>query len=585
MKSINYKNINKLDSNYRYKGIASQGRTSLLRICDSIADPRSNIDTSQYYDYLSSQYGLDRCEANIVALMYKGIIENTDTPTDIAMLLFGVCFNNDVIYALEGLEENALICADYDCEDRCIQRRLDEALILSIDEDLTLLEAQNQIIEKMYALAGDAVYPQNEETCRKAAIKQLAKLPSNVDIWNLPAHLEPTPSIEYSEVCSLDETITRYPDAPFSMALSEFTDGLSLSEKALLLKLMRLFERQFTKPIEQESIIETDDDSVLKEDLSSLLERGLVVSVNVLDDKEKTTSSNYYRISPDVATFFRGKEEIINKNVVSETGTYISADEIEKKELFFSDSDQHVMECIRRSALPDEYERIIQALKRKRLRPCVSSLLYGPPGTGKTEMVRQIALATGRAIIRGDAEKLVAVYMGEGEKSFKNFFQNYRYACAVSKRVPILFLDEADGLLGKRISNADNSAAKEMNTIQNVVLDELNSLPGIFIVTTNLIENLDQAMFRRFMIKAEFHLPDEAARTRIWLSKMPSLRPEDAELLARRYTLSGGLIDNVISKIVMEEIIFNREVTLTDIFSMCDSEQIEKEVTRRRIGF
>ena len=72
------------------------------------------------------------------------------------------------------------------------------------------------------------------------------------------------------------------------------------------------------------------------------------------------------------------------------------------------------------------------------------------------------------------------------------------------KQWPILLFNEADGLIGKRSTHANSSVSNTENAIQNILLDELENFEGIFMATTNLVKNMDEAFERRFLYKVQF---------------------------------------------------------------------------------
>lgn len=148
--------------------------------------------------------------------------------------------------------------------------------------------------------------------------------------------------------------------------------------------------------------------------------------------------------------------------------------------------------------------------------------------------------------------------------------------------MPIVFVDEADGLFGRRVQ-VEKAVDKEENTTVNVILGELNTFTGILLAATNNITNLDPAMNRRFLLKAEFPVPDLRTLARIWQSKLPWLTPDEANTLAGRFPLSGGVIDNVVSLCLLEKIVDGKEPSLDQILRHC-AEQGGKE-RANPIGF
>ena len=112
----------------------------------------------------------------------------------------------------------------------------------------------------------------------------------------------------------------------------------------------------------------------------------------------------------------------------------------------------------------------------------------------------------------------------------------------------------------------------------------MENLDGILIATTNLADNLDGAFERRFLFKIRFDKPTVEAKRNIWMSKLPSLSVDEAHTLASSYEFSGGQIDNIVRKALMQEVINGEKPTLNSLVTMCGEEKISKNSTRR-IGF
>ena len=122
------------------------------------------------------------------------------------------------------------------------------------------------------------------------------------------------------------------------------------------------------------------------------------------------------------------------------------------------------------------------------------------------------------------------------------------------------------------------------NTIQNIILKKKKKMEGIMIATTNLTENLDSAFERRFLYKVEFTIPEAPARSRIWMSMMPSLTLEEASSLAQQYPLSGGQIENISRKCAVEFILEGKNPSREEVMKMCEQESIGGK-KRPKIGF
>ena len=562
-------------------------------IAHKLLCPFRNIRTEEAYARISQVYGVGKDEADILAIFLARPYWRC--PSDDVLKALSLP-EDHLQECLRELQKRTLIIPSLDWEQIQDAHSLDRAFILSVQEDLPLPDAQAKLLEILFERAVDNSLgvPRRKAVPRhrlspaapEAGAPQEEQEEVKDEGRRMDNFLHQTAiSLNTTPITDLDEALVRYDGQPFGAKVLSFTGSLSSPQKEVLFYMLQRFKYGFIRPVRPAEL--TGEIACLfPEHIGALMEKGLVCTCYVWDRECNTTDTEYYRITPEVATLFMGRESLINKRAVSAIGDFIPPDSIDEKELFFPVEDRKDMERIRLAAAPAEYDRIISELKAKKLRPCLSVLMYGPPGTGKTEFSLQVARETGRALLKADASRLNGLYIGEGAINFRNLFQTYRYICAVSRLAPILFLDEGDGMMSKRVSDIQRASDKDSNSIQNVLLEELNTLPGLVIVTTNLISNLDEAMFRRFMIKARFHLPDTEARTAIWLSRLPSLTRDEAATLARRFSISGGLIDNVVSMATTDGIIYKKPVTLTDLISYCQSQLVGNELSgTRRIGY
>ena len=262
----------------------------------------------------------------------------------------------------------------------------------------------------------------------------------------------------------------------------------------------------------------------------------------------------------------------------------LSCDKIVEKPLFFSDALTEQLSLLRNSLDESYYKGLCARLEEKNLPKGICVLLYGEPGTGKTESVMQIAKATGRDIIHVDISATKTCWFGESEKLIKKVFTDYRRLCEKCKVKPILLFNEADAVFSKRKDVNSGNVAQTENAIQNIILEEMENLDGILIATTNLADNLDGAFERRFLFKIRYDKPTIEAKTNIWRNKLPVLSEEDAKTLAASYEFSGGQIDNIVRKAMMQEIVKGEKPTLYSLKAMCNEEKISKK-SHNRIGF
>ncbi len=121
-------------------------------------------------------------------------------------------------------------------------------------------------------------------------------------------------------------------------------------------------------------------------------------------------------------------------------------------------------------------------------------LFFGAPGSGKTESAYQIARLLNRDILSVAFEQLVDSRLGETAKNVSLLFDEI--SRLPYNRVIVLF-DEIDALVLDRINKND---LREMGRVTSIFLKELESLNDniTIIATTNLIDNFDKAILRRF---------------------------------------------------------------------------------------
>jgi SpoVK/Ycf46/Vps4 family AAA+-type ATPase len=140
-------------------------------------------------------------------------------------------------------------------------------------------------------------------------------------------------------------------------------------------------------------------------------------------------------------------------------------------------------------------------------------------------------------------------------------------------------------LIGKR-NHVANAVDQMNNSMQNIVLQELEDFQGIFIATTNLIENIDKAFDRRILYKLLFDQPAETTRLEILKAQFPTIDLDILEEISERYELTGGQIQNIKKKYLVDEILF--ESVYTDDFKLkkyIDSEVYFRKSRAKAIGF
>jgi SpoVK/Ycf46/Vps4 family AAA+-type ATPase len=136
--------------------------------------------------------------------------------------------------------------------------------------------------------------------------------------------------------------------------------------------------------------------------------------------------------------------------------------------------------------------RIVEALRR---RGHGTLCFHGCPGTGKTALAEHIATALQRPLMIRQASDLSSKFVGETEQNMARMFEE------ATTEEAVLLLDEADSFLRSRRRAERNYEVTEVNEM----LQGMERFAGIFICTTNLFDDLDEAALRRFTFKIRFH--------------------------------------------------------------------------------
>lgn len=264
----------------------------------------------------------------------------------------------------------------------------------------------------------------------------------------------------------------------------------------------------------------------------------------------------------------------------------IKHEKIVTKELYYNEQELKPMNKLVTILSDSNFESLKERMSEKGLNSGFCTLFYGVPGTGKTESVYQLAKQTQRDIIQVDLSELKSMWYGQSQKLVKAIFNSFHSVCDQSEKTPILLLNEADALLGKRMTNNESTSYQTENAIQNILLEEMEDFKGILIATTNLEVNLDQAFSRRFLFKLKFHAPNKEQLISIWKNRQTQLTDEEVSTLVDQFNLTGGQVDNVVRKIEMDFILEGSTTSFEEIIEYCKEEQLYGlEKNQTKIGF
>lgn len=262
----------------------------------------------------------------------------------------------------------------------------------------------------------------------------------------------------------------------------------------------------------------------------------------------------------------------------------IEPHDLMQQSLFFNSSNEQNISKVDQLLDDKNYKTLMDKFLNKGMKDCLTMLFHGSPGTGKTELVKQLALKHERCIYQVDISGIKDMWVGESEKNMKKIFREYANALKYNQRTPILLFNEADALLGLR-TNVQHSVDQMNNALQNILLQELEDMRGIFIATTNLINNIDGAFDRRLLYKLKFDLPDETTRYNILESQFPDMSELELRKISRHYELSGGQIQNIKRKLMADQILFSNDQSDSgDLISYIEMETSFRE-NKKCIGF
>jgi len=167
--------------------------------------------------------------------------------------------------------------------------------------------------------------------------------------------------------------------------------------------------------------------------------------------------------------------------------------------------------------------------------------LYGEPGTGKTMAAHAIAKHLNRPLVLVNYGDIESKYVGETPKNIQAAFE------FAKENNAILFFDEADAILSRRVTNMTSATDTSVNQTRSVMLTLLNDYNDTVLFATNFISNYDPAFMRRILMHIEFDLPDETTRLRLFEKYIPKQLPHSIDLVdaaANSATLSGSDIAN-----------------------------------------
>lgn len=218
---------------------------------------------------------------------------------------------------------------------------------------------------------------------------------------------------------------------------------------------------------------------------------------------------------------------------------------------------------------------------------------FGPPGTGKTMAAHAIAAELGKKILAVNYAEIESKFVGDAPKNLISAFE------IAKKESCILFFDEADSFLGKRITSVSSSSDQAVNSLRSQMLILLETFDITVIFATNLNENYDKAFDSRILCSIKFELPDRELRKLSIAKMIPSKAPINREILTdellyKLSDLTDGFshreLKNAALMVLTECCKKDSQITedlLIDVFTRKKNEfneRNEKEVKKKKLG-
>ncbi len=219
--------------------------------------------------------------------------------------------------------------------------------------------------------------------------------------------------------------------------------------------------------------------------------------IDLIKAFSNNNKTEFINKSKDIATEFKndGDEELCHYilALLSENLSMVPQDNQNSLSSFFSVAKESNQPLYLPEDITTDLLGIINSINGKK--GLNKFLFVGKPGTGKTEAVKQIGKTLHRTVLSVNFNCLVDSALGQTNKNIVSLFQEINNLYDPTKYI-ILF-DEIDAIVLDRINKND---LREMGRATSTFLKSLDDMNDdvLMIATTNLFDDLDKALIRRF---------------------------------------------------------------------------------------
>lgn len=256
---------------------------------------------------------------------------------------------------------------------------------------------------------------------------------------------------------------------------------------------------------------------------------------------------------------FLPKDTNLRHSYVSESG----AENIDRKKMFVpTDPKYRLDQVIMTDGMREEIEDALSIIRNREkiyeewgfatIDSQARAVLcfYGPGGTGKTMCAHAVASALGSKILCVNYANIESMWAGESPKNLISAFN------VAQESKSVLFMDEADSFLGKRITNVSSGHDQSINSLRSQMLILLEEFDGVVVFGTNLVQNFDKAFETRILKNIKFDLPNENSRVQLFQKMIPSKIPVNSPFTYEDYLsfakLSEGFSGREIKNTILE---------------------------------